>query len=98
MNAPAGNPATMTDGPPREKTNHLMVISLPKSATVYFQRSIEATLSAVHCRITCPAGNIRDDIIAKDLFRFVEQPCAMAGDHVPASERNLRLLAAAGIQ
>lgn len=82
----------------REKTNHLVVVSLPKSATVYFQRSIENTLSAVHCRITVPAGNIRDDVIAKELFQFVEQSCAMAGDHVPASERNLRLLAAAGIE
>jgi hypothetical protein len=74
-----------------------VVISLPKSATVYVQRSVEATLSAAHCRITCPSGNIRDDIIAKELFDFVARPLAMAGDHVPASARNLNLLAAAGI-
>src|SRR5205085_6127500 len=78
--------------------NHLVIISLPTSATVYCLRSIEATLSAVHCPITCPFGNIRDDIIARDLFHFVEQPCAMACEHIPANRRNLRLLAAAGIR
>jgi hypothetical protein len=88
----------MTDGQSSERVPHLTVISLPKSATVYFLRSIEATLAAAHCRITCPSGNIRDDILAKDLFAYVGRSCAMAGDHAPASERNLRLLAAAGIK
>jgi hypothetical protein len=97
MHAPAQYRATPQGATGRQKTNHLVVVSLPKSATVYVQRSVEATLSAVHCRITCPSGNIRDDIIAKDLFDFVARPLAMAGDHVPASARNLHLLAAAGI-
>src|SRR5579872_5470689 len=86
--------ANAVDHPSGTRTNHLTVVSLPKSATVYFQRSMEATLSVVHRRITCPSGNIRDDIIAKDLFAYVAQPRAMAGDHVPASGRNLHLLAA----
>src|ERR1700694_5770302 len=95
MDAPVLNRST--DGGDRGRADHLMMISLPKSATVYVQRSVEATLDAVHCRITCPSGNIRDDIIARDLFDFVARPRAMAGDHAPASARNLHLLAAAGI-
>ena len=88
-------PADRVAGTP---ISQLTVISLPKSATVYVLRSIEATLSAAHCRITCPSGNVRDDIIAKDLFEFVRGPRAMAGDHAPASRRNLDLLASAGIK
>jgi Sulfotransferase domain len=83
---------------PAETSGRLTVISLPKSATVYVLRSIETTLSAVHHRVTCPSGNIRDDIIAKNLFEFARQRCAVAGDHAPATERNLHLLAAAGIE
>jgi len=50
--------------------SHPVIFSLPKSGTVYVQRSFEATLGAVHVRITGRAGNMRDDILAENLFKF----------------------------
>lgn len=70
-----------------------MVISLPKSATIYCQRSFELTLSLAHCRITSGF-----DIDEEALHRFMEQPMAVASDHTRATDRNLRLVAEAGIR
>ena len=81
-----------------DKTNLLTIICLPKSAQVYFQRSIEATLSAVKWPLSYPSANVKAEIIAEAISRYTEQPCALAGDHIPASEHNLRMLAAAGIE
>lgn len=73
--------------------DHPIIVSLPKSATIYFQRSFELTLALAHCPITSGF-----DIEEEALRRFMEQPRAMAGDHFRATEDNLRRLAEVGIR
>jgi hypothetical protein len=75
-----------------EAEKHLVVISLRKSGTVYVQRALELTLSVVHIR----PGPIATREMAID--HFLEQPIGLTGDHLPATQENLRLLVAKGIR
>jgi hypothetical protein len=74
-----------------------VIATLPKSGTVYVQKCCEGTLGAVHHRVVCPAGNVRDDIIAEALFRLSEHPRAVIAEHIPANAWNLSLLRSSGI-
>ena len=78
-----------------DPADHLIIVSLPKSATVFIQRSVEATLHAKHCRIY-PRG-ARGEIEPSALRAFLAEPVAMAGDHAPPSLHNLRILVENGL-
>lgn len=71
---------------------HLVVISLPKSGTVFVQRALEMTVAAVHCPI---GTSIHARKAALD--EFMQQPIGLTGDHLRANRQNLEMLAATGI-
>lgn len=75
--------------------NHLVIISLPKSATVFIQRSVEATLHAKHCLLSKPGAGQQMD--AGLLHDFLAEPIATGGYHAPPSSHNLQILSENGL-
>ena len=72
---------------------HPIIVSLPKSATIYFQRSFEQTLALKHYPITSGF-----DIDEEALRGLMDRPCGFGGDHLRATKSNLHSLAKAGIK
>ena len=69
---------------------HLVIPGLPKSATVFVQRTMQLTLGCTFVRF----ANTQQDIVPDKFDEFFAQNRAVGGQHFPPSERNLRLLAA----
>lgn len=81
------------------QTRHpLVIFSLPKSASTYFRRSIEAALSTSEQRINAPWTAIKADVIAEQARLLAAQPCGLTGGHIRATRRNIRCLEEAGIK
>jgi len=76
--------------------SHLVVVSLPKSGTVYFQRSLELTLPVIHRRVGTIDTSFKIDEAALD--KFMNERQALVADHLLPIERNLELLDSAGIK
>lgn len=81
------------------RIDKLIVISLPKSGTVFIQRVFEASLGATHFRLSPPGGSLTYELqeSVAEALKEKDGP-VLAGDHLPASENNLRLLASIGIR
>ncbi len=77
--------------------NHLLTTGVPRSATTFVRQALSRTLSFPIIPI-CNSATIYQQLIPEKLFEFVASPGAISGQHMPATEFNLRFLEAAGIK
>jgi hypothetical protein len=77
--------------------NHLLTTGIPRSATTFVRQALSRTLSFPIIPI-CNTATIYQQLIPEKLFEFVASPGAISGQHMPATEFNLRFLEAAGIK
>ncbi|MEP4379760.1 MAG: sulfotransferase domain-containing protein [Alphaproteobacteria bacterium] len=77
--------------------NHIVLVSMPKSATVFITRSLQLSAGLEEIQI-CNSGPLVQQISPQGLWRFANAPSAIGGQHMPASDYNIEMLRQAGIE
>ena len=88
---PARSPDALPATPPPPATPSLLIVSLPKSGTVYLNSLFRKGLNLENTQLC--NGYFPADVVALErLRRFVERGGLIAATHLPASAVNLQLL------
>ena len=79
-------------------TNHLLMTGIMKSGTTFVRTALSQTVGAQIFNIGNPGVSIHQQILPAKLAEFMALPRGITGQHIPATEFNLRLLEVSGVK